>query len=66
MPTALAEAKQRLAFNFDHSAPSTAFAKRADQITSAIGTFETCRATLTMSVPRVNPEVAFRGRRDRC
>ena len=32
---------------------------------STHGTFETCRPTLTMSVPRGNPEVAFRGRQDR-
>jgi hypothetical protein len=34
-------------------------------LTSEIGTFETCRLTLTMSVPRGNSEVAFRDRQDR-
>ena len=29
---------------------------------SPVGTFETCRAGLTMSVVRGRPEVAFRGR----
>jgi hypothetical protein len=32
---------------------------------SAVGTFETCRAGLTMSVVRSRPEVAFRGHEDR-
>jgi hypothetical protein len=33
---------------------------------SAYGTFETCRAGLTMSVDRGRAEVSFRGRQDRC
>ena len=34
--------------------------------TSGIGTFETCRGGLTMSVDRGRAEVSFRGRQDRC
>ena len=30
------------------------------------GTFRTCPGGLTMSVVRSRPEVAFRGRQDRC
>jgi hypothetical protein len=39
--------------------------RRLSRWMSVPGTFETCRPTPTMSVPRGNSEVAFRGRQDR-